>query len=482
MMTRRALLERLGLAAGLVPLLAGRRARAAERPKRLIVITVPNGYTPDYSPVVDGASWKAAAVEFSPLAPLEPYKDRLLVLGGINLQNGTDTARQVKANPTAGLGGHASLPFLLTGAKGVPGPAIPDGWSLSAGHASVDQHVAQHMPGASARPFSSLVLRPVRMGAGGYGNEPLSYAGPCLDGRTHNAPSIRDDPSKLFADLFGTPGDTAALDRLRLERRSLLDFTTRQLRTLQSKVGKDDKLRIEHHLEGVASIERRLQGAGAPACTLPAKPDPAIWIDKSSSPSMPQVMRAQMEMTVAAMACDLTRVASHSWCQANNNTITFPWLADKIPSLLDKWEGTEMAGSGNDLRNHHTIAHNEGMLRREKNLADQFFIESFAYFIKLLSERTDPDGRPMIESTLVLYANQQRTGGGHQTDNLIWFLAGNCDGYFKTGRYLPWLSGKANQAAPTNGVLAALVNATGCPPVEYFGDPQYGGEAPTLRA
>lgn len=481
--SRRSLVAGLGLGAGLVPLLAPRRARAqGGRPRRLVVITVPNGYTSDCLPIADGASWRAKDVEFSPLKPLEPWKDRLLILGGINIQNGIDTARQVKGSPTASIGGHAILPFLLTGARGVPGPSIPDGWSLSAGHASVDQYVVQNMPGAKSRPFESLVLRPVRLTASGYGNQPLSYSGRCLDGRTHNAPTIRDNPFKLFDDLFGGGVDGGTLDRIRAQRRSILDFTASQLRTLQARVGTEDRVRIQQHLDGIAQIERRLQiASGSAACKGTRSPEAGIWVDAQNNPKMNLVMRAQIEMTVAAMACDLTRVASHSWCQANNNTITFPWLADRIPSLTETWTGRETAGSGNNYRNHHTIAHNDGTLRREKNLVDQFFLENFAYFIKLLSETRDYDGRPMIESTIVLYANQQRTGGGHQTDNVMWFLAGNCDGYFKLGRHVPWASGRTGQTAPTNGILTAIVNATGCPPVGHFGDPAYGGELATLR-
>jgi hypothetical protein len=481
-LSRRTFIEGLGLAGGLVPLLASRRAQGAERPRRLIVIGVPNGYTSDYPPLLDGASWKAKDSEFSPLKPLEPFRDRVLVLGGINIQNGIDTARQVKNNPGASIGGHAILPFLLTGAKGVPGPSIPDGWSLSSGGASVDQHVVQNMPGAKGRPFESLVVRPVRLSASGYGTQPMSYSGKCLDGRTHNAPTIRDNPVKLFDDLFGGGVDTSTLDRIRAQRKSILDFTSTQLRTLQTKVGKDDKVRIGNHLDGIAAIEKRLQGlAGAAACKGNTRPDASIWVDAQQNPKMHLVMRAQIEMTVAAMACDLTRVSSHCWCQSNNNTITFPWLADRIPSLNEVWTGAETGGSGNNLRNHHTIAHNEGALRREKNLSDQFFIENFAYFVKLLSDTKDFDGKPMIDNTLVLYTNMQRTGGGHQTDNLIWFLAGNCDNAFKSGRYLQWSSGKPGQTVPSNGILTAIVNATGCPRVESFGDAAYGGELAALR-
>jgi len=471
-----------GLGAGLVPMLAPRSSGAASTaPKRLVVIAVPNGYTGDYLPEVIAGGWQARNTEFSPLKSLEKWKDRLTVIGGINVQNGHDTGKEVKNNPNATIAGHAIMPFLFTGAKGVAGPAIPDGWSLTASHPSVDQYVVQKLTAAAARPYPSLVLRPVKLSAGGYGNTPLSYTGKTLDGKSHNAPTIRDNPFTLFDDLFGGKLDTTALDKQRAKRKSILDFSAGHLKQLQGRVGRDDKLRIENHLNGITQIEKQLATMTG-ACQQPTRAAASIWSDSQSNPMMHQVIRTQVDLTVAAMACDLTRVASHAWCTSNNNTIVFPWLADRIPSLNEVWTGTETGGSGNNLRNHHTIAHNDGALKREKNLVDQFFVENFAYFIEKLSTTLDVDGKPMIENTILLFANMQRTGGGHQTDNLTWFLAGNADGYFKHGRYLPFLSGKTNQMAPTNGILTAIVNAMGCPHIDSFGDAAYGGEAAILKA
>jgi len=479
--SRRSFLAATGISAGLVPLLEPtRRVHAAPTPGRLIVITVPNGYTADYPPEFSGDGWKARTAKHAPLAPLEPFADRVLVMGGINIQNGIDTARAVKRDASAKIGGHASLPFLLTGAKGVAGPRIPDGWSLTANHPSVDQYVVQNQPGAAALPFPSLVMRPVRLPPGGYGNNPLSYHGGPITKDQHNAPAIRDDPRKIFDDLFGGSLPDDVLAKTRARRRSILDFAASHLTQLEQRVGTADRQRLQQHQDGIRQVEKQISQI-ASGCERPEQPSSGVFTDNQFNPMMDRVMRAQMDMTVAAMSCGLTRVASLSWAQANNNTITFPWLADREPSLNGKWGTSNNAGSGNDLFNHHTIAHNEGELRDEKNLVDQFFIESYAYLIEKLLKTNDAQGTPLLDNTLVLFANQQRTGGGHQTDNLIWFLAGNANNHFKTGRYIPWVSGTERQTAPTNGILTSIVNAVGCPPVTHFADPEYGGPASILE-
>lgn len=475
--SRRTFLAGLGMSAGMVPLLNLQRgfSQAPGKPTRLIIMAVPNGDTNDYLPEGGETGWTAKSMEFSPLKPLEPYRDKILVLGGIDVANAADTGQATQGKR---IDGHAILPFLLTGARGVAGPAIPDGWDLSSGHASVDQYIAANLPGNDALPFASLPLRTLRFT--GYGEQPLSYSGPCLDGATHNAPNFRDDPMALFDDLFGMGLDQSELQRIRARKQSLLDFTAGHLRQLHTKVGIEDRRRVQDHLDGIAALERQLS-AVVDGCSPPAGLAGGIdYVDPFDNVNLPAVLRAQMDMTVAAMACDLTRVATIMCSSSNNNTITYRFLADKDARFDGQWNEEENGGSGNNLFNHHTIAHNEHELLRLKNILDQWYFEQYAYLLKKLSETLDPDGTPMLDSTLVLYCNLQATGGGHGTDDLLWILGGNCNNYFRSGRFLRWSSGSNGQRAPTNGILTALVNAMGCPRVDYFGDADYGGELSTI--
>ena len=86
----------------------------------------------------------------------------------------------------------------------------------------------------------------------------------------------------------------------------------------------------------------------------------------------------------------------------------------------------------------------------------------------------------MFDTTAILFVNLQRSGGGHQTDNLPYILAGSAGGYFKPGRFLPWPSGKPGTDIAQNRILASLCNAMDVP-VETFGDKDYGGELTLLR-
>ena len=75
------------------------------------------------------------------------------------------------------------------------------------------------------------------------------------------------DPYKVFDQLFagvsmGGVGDTMNMDRLRAERRSILDALKGDFADLNTKVAREDKLKIGSHLESVREIERRLDSGG----------------------------------------------------------------------------------------------------------------------------------------------------------------------------------------------------------------------------
>lgn len=472
---RRGFLKALGLGAGLVPLL-NQTGRAADEtpPKRFIVINIPNGYMDgSFLPSGGETDWVIPTADDSPLKPLIPFRDKLIVMGGISLKNGQDT--------NDGLGGHAALPFLLTGARGSPGPTISDGVEFSAGHASVDRYIARHLPGNDANAFDSLVVRACRF----YNNDSfLSFDGACLDGVTPNAPAPMDDPIAMYDALFGSfqdPSiDAAALLR---ERKSVLDLSRRQLGRLQRYVSASDKQRIDQHLEGIRQLEKQLGGIGS-ACSKPERlgtPAEDDYVREPANPNLPAIVKAQIDMIVSAMACGMTQVASLALSNSNNNSYTFYWLKDKNPAFGEAIGDLDSGGFNGPgmLWHHHAISHNEGSLGNMKNYVDQWFLSQLAYLLEQLEARTDATGTPMLDNTLVLFTNTQATGGGHQTDDIKWIMAGNLDGYFKTGRYLRHVGG--SDGVPQNGILTAVVNAMGCPPIDYFGEADYGGELTVLR-
>lgn len=480
--SRRAVLSSLGIGAAFLPLLSSRPglSQPITPAKRFVVIAVPNGvkeevYWPKGS--VDAFTIPTdaevpAAHRYSPLQPLRDHQQDITFLGGLALENGRDSNG-------GSLGGHAALPFLLTGARGVPGPEISDGVKLSAAIPSVDRFIGKELAKRHGLKFDSLVINPVKRFRGNDGY--LSFDGPPV-GDSPDAPQPRVDPYAIFDEMFGGQNlASAELDRLRKKKKSVLDLVGRQLEGWSTNLGTDDRLRIGAHLESIRAIERQLDnmatGCSPPTLTLDREAD---YLTDNGNGFTDQIIKAQIDLLVAALACDLTRVASMLWLDQGNVRWVFHWLGQEFTK-----PGTDFANSGENkgLRNHHEIAHKDGEAEYQPlmNRGCQWFIEQYAYLISRLKQTQDAGGTTLFDNSVALFANLQRTGGGHQTDNLPWILAGSCGGYLQTGRFHAWPSGKPQQSVPQNGVLAAICNAMDVP-VENYGDPDYGGELSLLRA
>jgi hypothetical protein len=481
--SRRDFLRTLGVGAAAtaaLPLLhqTATLAETPRLPKRLIVMAWPNGTMPDHWwPTGGERDFVIDDREDSPLKPLIPFRDRLLLMGGIAFQNHKDDGEG---------GGHAALPYMFTGVRGAPiDGAISDGVGKSAGGPSVDWYLAERIAETESLAVPHLATRMIpREGGPDWWS---SFRGTPIDGQPNNAPT-EHDPYRLYDTLFGSfgGGDSRpdpALVRARRERRSVLDFLGRSYRRAAMDVGAADRPRIEQHWEAIREVERLLDGESVtvPGCTAPTEPTAGLDVTTTkANRDIPQILRAQMDLTVMAMACDLTRVSSLLLGNSHNGQVTYFWLGDEF---TDPSNAPDNAGYGSAYLHHHAISHHgfrsESHARR-KNLVDQWAMAQLAYLLGKLDSIPEGDGT-MLDNTLVLFGNNMRTGAGHGLDDLAWILAGNADGYFETGRMLRWISGREGSHLPQNRILTEICNAMGFP-TDGFGDPAYAGTLDALRA
>ncbi len=467
-LSRRAFLLSSGLSAALLPLMPeNARGQAATPKRRFIVMAVPNGWTKLWYPSAGagislrpGTRLKGAKVATGqvgdnvPLAPLASLKDKVLVLGNVVVEphlyaDGIpQDAAQVNGKP---IQGHAVSPLLLTGEHPVPGGSQPDGWKVTAGGESIDVYLGKHMPGASGLKFRNLALRPTQHRGGGK----ISYEK--LTNGT-SAVGVDDNPPNLFAKMF-TGGDLGAeeVDRVIAGEKHILDRVSGHLSAMRNHFGAENMARIDAHLAAVAETSRRISIINT--CNKPKAPPTGVdWTNDQYNPDFPLITKSQLDLAVTAIACDMTRSISIYMGDYANGELAFPWLQPRNGAF-----GARLS--------HHTVAHDDANGDKGlKDYVDQWFVEQYAYLLQQLQATKDADGRPLLDSTVVLLCNLQNTGSGHRSAELGWILGGNFDGAFKLGRYLPWTSGKDGVQAKSNALYTALINASGAPQVDYFGD------------
>jgi hypothetical protein len=276
-----------------------------------------------------------------------------------------------------------------------------------------------------------------------------------------------------------TPG---AADNTVAIRNSILDYVISDINRFAKIVGTEDKRSIDAHLTAVRDIEMRLQNMGstsAPgaavagggpistavgnaACDVPSttgEPTP------NATANVPAITKLHMDLAVAAFAADLTRVAVMQIGDQGSANLIMSWLGFS--------KGGPLASDPNtgDTNGFHAIAHENTM---RKVQCDTWCQSQLAYIVGQLKGITDPTGKSMLDSSVVVGMNSMRTGT-HETTGVPVAMAGSCGGYFKTGRSLVLPAG-----TPNNGLLVALCNALGTP-VDSFGEKSYGGELSVLK-
>jgi hypothetical protein len=432
-LTRRSILAGLGVSAATLPFLPVLESAAGggeTPPLRFLVFYHPHGVVRDaWLPTGTTDDFTLPTI----LAPLSAFQDRLLVLDGLDVR------------PTGPIGGHHTVgpPFVFTGSPMEEGTdfdhgcCTPHGWNT---HASIDQVIADAIgPGT---PFGSL-----QVGVQTGGNHPggrISYAGP-------GQPLAPErNPQALFEAVFGELGvDEATAAKRRADRLSVIDLVAPELEAVQGKVGANDQLKIERHLDALRDMETQLQTEYT--CTTPAAPAVAAYDDVAN---VGTVSRQQLDILAEALACDLTRVASVMYRQGENDGKAYPHL-------------------GVDAEHHftsHEVLETNTAARDDLVTIYEFYGQELAYLAGRLDGMVESDGTTVLDNTIVLWTSEVAVGRTHVWDSMPIALLGGGGGRIQTGRFHQY--GGENHCR----LLVTLCQAYGLD-VDTFGGFDTGGGA-----
>jgi hypothetical protein len=446
---RRSVLRALGASAAIAPFLPLSRGEAevGDTPKRLIVFCAPTAnvgtYPNKWAPTGGEHDFTLSPI-LQPLAggdivhglAISDLVPDVLILKGLDLQASYDGP-----NP----GGHlAGIGTLLTGTPLMAGDLFTGGGPDSAGWAggiSIDQFVANAL--GVDTPFKSLELGVDNFGGVSHLHNVMSYADKA-------APlPVESDPYAAFDRIFGgfVAQDPAVLARIRHERQSVIDFVKADLEAAKARIGSEDAVKLDAHLDAVRSIEQRLTGEIADDCEIPTLEQ---GIDPMQDASFERVGRLQMDMLVTAMSCGLTNVGSIMWGEAPNNA-----KFDFLPGVTDE-EGLHQL-----THRAQTDASAQAML----TAISVWYCKQFAYLLERLKRIPEGDGT-MLDNTLAVWCSENGNPNQHSRRDMPFVLGGRAGGTLATGRYLTY------DGVVHNKLLVSICHAMGLD-TDQFGDPAY---------
>ncbi|MFK8114783.1 MAG: DUF1552 domain-containing protein [Rubripirellula sp.] len=439
MKTRREFIRDLGVSAAAanfvfaLPSLGWAASKSSKQ--RVVFVFTPNGVIPKHF----WPEQKDEELEFKRiLKPLEPFKDQLLTLNGID--------NKIKGD---GDGHMRGIGCLLTGIELFPGDVqggsdTPAGWSMGI---SLDQHLKnQFQASESTRTrFGSLefgVMVPDRADTW----TRWSYTGP-------NEPVAPiSDPYQMFDKLYGQTHNQAMLA-------SVLDDLSDDFKKIEALVSAEDRHMLQKHVNMVRSVEKNLKLELESTSSASGETDKSVGHAVPELPpnveedndNMPQICRMQADLLVNSFTADFTRVAS---VQVTNS------VGNPRMRWLDIDDG------------HHSISHepdsNEKAYEQLIKI-NTWYSEQVAYLAKRLSETPEPGGDgSLLDNTTIIWTNELGKGNSHTRNDIPFVMVGGGLRY-KTGRALKF------DSVPHNRLLMSISAAMGHP-VDSFGNPDFCGD------
>ena len=353
--------------------------------------------------------------------PFAPLKNSISYLRGLDHAGGH------------GLGGHSSGDVFATGAD-MTGTQKQNA-------ISIDQLAAKHL-GHKTR-FASMVLG-TEGGTGSYGSaKTLSHRG---EGQP--IPSLHR-PQEIFSRLFDPYGKRSIEEvRANLKREaSILDLLLEDSKSLKSKLGQEDQVKMDEYLESIRALEQRVERTSQ--WTHQPLPDvDTKGLNLEVAHKDPQeYIRCMYDLVFLGFQTDSSRFAS-LMLESESSSNSEMW---NYANYVLGYKGAT-----------HDIAH-----KRPADFSgqwDRWRAEQHAYFLKRLAETPEGDGT-MLDRTIVLWGSSH-PHASHSTRNYPIQIAGGNKLGFKHGNLHAF---EGDKKVPLANLFVSMLNAVDVP-VESFAD------------
>jgi hypothetical protein len=427
---RRTFLQGMGvsLALPLLDAMSPAMSTGAKPIVRLGFVYVPNGAIMDqWTPATKGADFQFTTI----LKPLEPYRERLLVLSGLAQVNGRALGD--------GAGDHARAgATFLTGVH----PKKTEGANIQAG-ISADQIAAKELGRFTQLASLELGIESNQLAGGCDSGYSCAYTN-TVSWRSATTPlPIENNPRALFERLFGDGESTDSAARLALleKQQSILDYVSSSINRLGKSVNPADRAKLNEYLEAIRDVERRIQKAEQQNASLKL---PVIERPTAVPEEFEDHFKLMVDLMALAFQTDMTRVITMMMAREGSNR------AYRSIGIAD---------------GHHNLTHHQNDADKISKVAkiNELQVKMFAALLERLKSTPDGNGN-LLDHSLILYGSSLGDGNLHTHHDLPIVVAGSAAGQVKGNRHLIY-----PKDTPLNNLLLDMLEKAGVP-AENFGD------------
>jgi hypothetical protein len=200
---------------------------------------------------------------------------------------------------------------------------------------------------------------------------------------------------------------------------------------LASRVGAEDRRKLDEYQSGVRELERRIEFAASRA------KDAGLVRPDQVPDGFADLARLQCDLLALAFQTDTTRSATFMLGNEGSG---------KSYPELDAPEG------------HHELSHHGGDAEKRKKIAaiNRCHVEQLAYLLDKLAVR-EGDGT-LLDSCAVAYGSGISDGDRHNHDDLPMLVAGRLQGAIVPGRFV-----RVAKETPCANLWLTLLDAVGAP-------------------
>jgi hypothetical protein len=208
--------------------------------------------------------------------------------------------------------------------------------------------------------------------------------------------------------LFGVERESKNVISRRLNRRSsILDAVAGDAKRLNAKLGTDDRTKLDEYLTAVRQVEVRTERAESWLNIPKPKIDPAVEARLTRPVDLSKVREYHSlfaDLMVLALKTDSTRVITCMICSESQG--------GSIPDI-------------GISQSRHGLSHHNGDPEQLRRLTetDTFLVEQLSYLLDQLKSHQE-EGRPLLDTTQVLWGSGMAYGHSHGNANLPTILAG----------------------------------------------------------